>query len=102
MEAERIRNIREMEEILKKMTLLISDLHRACADWEEMLPAYKRLSDYYHSEQWMADREDAVESERTDLLDSDLFGEDVLYDLCCDQRELALYMAETALKALAQ
>lgn len=65
-----------------------------------MLPAYRRLSDYYQSEQWMADHEASNAGELPEGLLCGVLSEDAVYDLFIDQRELALYLAKTAFAAV--
>lgn len=66
------------------MRSLIEDLNRACSAWEAMLPAYRRLSDYYQSEQWMADHEASNAGELPEGLLCGVLSEDAVYDLFID------------------
>jgi len=47
----RLKNITEMENILNATDGLIADMENLLQKWEENLPAFQRLMNYYGSEQ---------------------------------------------------
>lgn len=97
---ERLENLRKMERILNKMNESVQVLNDACKAWEELFPEYQELYDYYGSEQWHADREAFDLGKFPEREPCGVLSEDAVYNLFLEQRETALYIAKTALKAL--
>lgn len=97
---ERLENLRKMEHILNQMNNAVDALNDACKNWEELFPQYRELSEYYGSEQWHDDREDFDLGKFPEREPCGVLSEDAVYNLLVEQRETALYVAKTALKAL--
>lgn len=97
---ERIDNLRRMERILNEMNDSVQMLNKACEAWEKLFPEYRELYDYYGSEQWHADRESFDLKHFPEREPCGVLSEDAVYNLIFEQRETALYIAKTALKAL--
>lgn len=97
---DRLENLRKMERILNKVNEAVRVLNNACETWEKLFPEYRELSDYYGSEQWHADRETYDLKQFPEREPCGVLSEDAVYNLFIDQRETALYIAKTALKAL--
>ncbi len=97
---ERIDNIRKMERILNEMNDSVRLLNKACKEWEELFPEYRELFDYYGSDEWFADQELFELKHFPEREPCGVLSEDAVYNLIVEQRETALYIAKTALKAL--
>lgn len=80
-------------QLLKKAEVLLDEI-------EKMQTEFEALDEYYRSEQWRKDFEDAEKNKIPESLKRGALSEDGLYNMFCDRHDLMLRMIETALKGL--
>ncbi len=97
---EQIERIREMENCLDASEKAIRELSEALSVFEEVQPQYRKLSDYYGSDQWMQDFEDDGAGNLPRDLKRGVLSEDAVYDLLTKNRELLARMQRLATAAL--
>ena len=88
---DKIKRIEEMEKIMDKSTDIFNKLNAVLDKLCENLPDYKKLDEYYSSQDWFSDVEDS---------NNNLLREDGAYNLFGDNHELAIRMVEIAAKML--
>ena len=93
---DKIKNIENMEKILNNTEEIFRKLQDVLDKLEKNQNDYKKLSEYYGSEEWFSD----VEDSNNNLLPKDLkcgvLSEDAVYDLISDNHRLAVKMLEIA------
>ena len=52
---ERLENIENMESIFNELNLALKDMEKSFKNWKRLLPKFKKLMEYYESEQWKKD-----------------------------------------------
>ncbi len=97
---EQIERIREMEACLDASEKAIRELSEALSAFETVQPQYRRLSDYYGSDQWMQDYEDDEAGKLPRDLKRGVLSEDAVYDLVTENRELLVRMLKLVTGAL--
>lgn len=97
---EQIERIQEMEKCLDASEKAISKLSEALSAFEEVQAQYRRLSDYYGSDQWMQDFEDDEAGKLPRDLKRGVLSEDAVYDLLTENRELLVWMLRLVIGAL--
>ena len=97
---EQIQRIQDMEQCLDASEKAIRELSEALTAFEEVQPQFRKLSDYYGSDQWMQD----FEADEAGMLPKDLkrgvLSEDAVYDLITENRELLVRMLRLVTGAL--
>ncbi len=97
---EQIERINEMEQCLDASEKAIRELSEALSAYEETQEQYRKLSDYYGSDQWMQDYEDDEAGKLPRDLKRGVLSEDAVYDLITENRELLVRMLKLVAGAL--
>ena len=97
---EQIERIQRMEACLDASEKAIRELSEALSAFEEVQPQYRRLSEYYGSEQWMQDFADDEAGKLPRELKRGVLSEDAVYDLITENRELLVRMLKLVTGAL--
>lgn len=100
MNKDKIKRVEEMEKILDKSADIFKELSATLDKVEENLTNYKKLDDYYSSENWFLDVEDYNNGVLPQDLKCGVLSEDAAYDLFGENQELAIRMIEIAAKML--
>ena len=96
----RIGRIQEMEEAFDAGASALRACEQGLAELEQAQDALAKLSAYYGSEEWFADRDADEAGELPDALKRGVLGEDLPYELLVDYRQLGIRMLEVATRAL--
>ena len=97
---EQIERIRDMESCLDASEKAIRKLSEALSTYEEAQLQYRKLSDYYGSDQWMQDYADDEAGKLPRDLKRGVLSEDGVYDLITENRELLVRMLRLVTNAL--
>ena len=97
---EQIERIRDMESCLDASEKAIRELSEALSTYEESQLQYRKLSDYYGSDQWMQDYADDEAGKLPRDLKRGVLSEDGVYDLITENRELLVRMLRLVTTAL--
>lgn len=89
---DRIERIAHMEELLDEASEALKTLDGALAAYEEALGAIDELSEYYTSDEWMADFEADEAGELPADLKRGVLSEDAVYDTLTLQHDLVASM----------
>ena len=89
---EQTERIMEMEICLDASEKAIRELSEALSAFEAVQPQYRKLSDYYGSDQWMQDYADDEAGKLPRDLKRGVLSEDAVYDLITENRELLVRM----------
>ena len=95
-----IKRVEEMEKIMDKSADIFGEVNAALDKLEENFPDYKKLDDYYSSENWFQDVEDYNNRTLPQDLKCGVLSEDGAYNLFGDNHELAIRLVELAAKML--
>ena len=85
---------------MDKSADIFRELNEALEKLEENLPDYKKLDEYYSSEDWFLDVEDFNNGVLPQDLKCGVLSEDGAYNLFGENHELAIRMVEIAAKML--
>lgn len=96
----RIDRIAKMENNLDVSAEAIEELSAALDKFEAAQKAWKQLSDYYGSTQWMRDFEADEAGKLPKDLKRGVLSEDTVYDLIIESRELTARMAKLVSNAI--
>jgi hypothetical protein len=55
---ERLENIDNMEKIFNELKSSLKDMEKSFKKWKRLYPKFKKLVEYYDSEQWKKDYDD--------------------------------------------
>ena len=97
---DKIKRIEEMEKIMDKSADIFNELNAILDKLCENLPDYKKLDEYYSSQDWFSDVEDSNNNLLPEDLKCGVLSEDGAYNLFGDNHELAIRMVEIAAKML--
>ena len=97
---EQIERIQEMESCLDASEKAIRELSEALSSFEEIKPHYRKLCDYYGSDQWRRDYEDDEAGKLPADLKRGVLSEDAVYDLITEHREVMVRMLKLVTGAL--
>ena len=97
---DQIERIRDMESCLDASEKAIRELSEALSTYEKVQLQYRKLSDYYGSDQWMQDHADDEEGKLPRDLKRGVLSEDGVYDLITENRELLVRMLRLVTSAL--
>ena len=100
MKNDKIKRVEEMEKIMDKSTDIFKELDAVLDKLEENLADYKKLDEYYSSENWFLDVEDFNNGVLPQDLKCGVLSEDGAYNLFGENHELAIRMVEIAAKML--
>lgn len=87
-------HISEFEEILDAQTRIKNNLEKALREFEDSKESYKRLIEYYYSDERYEDLEADDRGEIPSNLKRGVLSEDEIYNLLSDYHELTLKMLE--------
>jgi len=97
---DKIKRVEEMEKIMDKSADIFRELNIVLDKLEENLGDYKKLDEYYSSENWFLDVEDFNNGILPQDLKCGVLSEDGAYNLFGENHELAIRMVEIAAKML--
>jgi len=100
MKNDRIKRVEQMEKIMDKSADIFRGLNMVLDKLEENLSDYKKLDEYYSSENWFLDVEDFNNGVLPQDLKCGVLSEDGAYNLFGENHELAIRMVEIAAKML--
>ena len=100
MNKDKIKRIDKMEKIMDNSADIFRELNVALDKLEENLSDYKKLDEYYSSENWFLDVEDFNNGVLPQGLKCGVLSEDGAYNLFGENHELAIRMVEIAAKML--
>ena len=100
MKNDRIKRVEQMEKIMDKSADIFRELNMVLDKLEENLSDYKKLDEYYSSENWFLDVEDFNNGVLSQDLKCGVLSEDGAYNLFGENHELAIRMVEIAAKML--
>ena len=100
MKNDKIKRVEEMENIMDKLADIFMELNMVLDKLEENLTDYKKLDEYYSSENWFLDVEDFNNGVLPQDLKCGVLSEDGAYNLFGENYELAIRMVELAAKML--
>ena len=100
MNKDKIKRIDKMEKIMDKSADIFMELNMVLDKLEENFLDYKKLDEYYSSENWFLDVEDFNNSVLPQDLKCGVLSEDGAYNLFGENHELAIRMVEIAAKML--
>ncbi len=95
----RIENIRQQEENLDKLTSFIEKMNRLTEEWENILPDYFQLIEYYESQQWLEDYDLSNEGKLADIK-SGVLSQDAVYNMISEHRNLSIKLMKSALRVI--
>ncbi|MDD7351989.1 MAG: DUF4298 domain-containing protein [Peptoniphilaceae bacterium] len=95
-----VKRISEMEKILNEQNELIENLRDALEKFEAHQDEYIKLRDYYNSEVYFDDLESYDKGELPADLLCGVLSEDAVYNLFCENFNVAIDMIELATKVL--
>ena len=95
-----IQRIETMEKNLDLTQQAIQKLSAAFEAYEQVQDAYKALSDYYESAQWMQDFEDDEAGKLPKDLKRGVLSEDAVWNLLSDTKEMNIRLLETVAEIL--
>ena len=96
----RIERIEAMEALLNETGDAVEALANALEDYAGIQAKIRKLSNYYGSDSWYADREADVLGKLPDDLRRGVLSEDLIYDVITGNRDNALRMLEIAADVL--
>ena len=96
----RLQNISDMEDVFNDLELSLKNMKKSVSKWNKSLPKFKKLMDYYESEQWKKDYDDVNSWNLKPEWHHWILGEDAIYDFYQEQRELATEIIKIANKVL--
>ena len=100
MKNDKIKRVEKMEKIMDKSADIFRELNEALEKLEENLPDYKKLDEYYSSEDWFLDVEDFNNGVFPQYFKCGVLSEDGAYNLFGENHELAIRMVEIAARML--
>ena len=100
MKNDKIKRVEEMEKIMDKSADIFRKLNIVLDKLEENLSDYKKLDEYYSSENWFLDVEDFNNGVLPQDLKGGVLSEDGAYNLFGENHALAIRMVEIAAKML--
>lgn len=97
---EKNERITVMEERLNMSEELLERADSVLSELDSKLGEIKKLTDYYGSEEWFSDLEAFERGELQSDIRCGVLSEDLVYDIVCERRELALKMLDIAVRLL--
>lgn len=95
-----LERIATMENALNQTDALIKEMENLLKKWEENLPEYVKLKQYYYSEDWHKDFEAANENQLPPGFSHGVLSEDAAYNTLGDFCELSLRMLNAGIKGV--
>ena len=97
---ERLKNIDNMEKIFNELELSLKDVGKSFKKWKHLYPKFKKLVEYYDSEQWKKDYDNVNNGKLKPKWPHWVLGEDTVYDFYENQRKLCEDMIKFTNKVL--
>ena len=97
---EQIERIKKMEACLDASEEAIRRLSEALTSFERVQPQFRKLCEYYSSDQWVEDYEDDENGKLPADLKRGVLSQDTVYDLITENRELLVQMLKIAASTL--
>ena len=88
MDAEQIKRIKQMEQILDNVQNAIEELNVSFEKFLSVQEDIKKLSEYYSSKAWLKDYDDDCNGKRPQELKRGVLSQDAVYDLLCVNNKL--------------
>lgn len=85
---ERLENIKNMEKIFNELESSLKNMEKSFKRRKNLYPKFKKLIEYYDSEQWKRDYNDVNNWKLKPKWPHWILGEDTIYDYFENQREL--------------
>lgn len=86
-EYERLKNIENLENIFNELELSLKDMKKSFKKWKSLHPKFKKLMDYYSSDQRKKDYDDVNNRELEPKWPHWILSEDAIYNFYENQRE---------------
>lgn len=84
----RLENIKNMECIFNELNSSLKDMEKSFEKWKRLFPKFKKLMDYYGSEQWKKDYDDVNNGKLKPKWPHWILSEDAIYDFYEEQKKL--------------
>ena len=97
---ERLKNIKDMEKIFNELQSSLKDVEKSLKKWKSLYPKFKKLMEYYDSEQWEKDYDDVNNWKLKPEWSHWILSEDTIYDFYQEYREFTTEIIKIANKAL--
>ena len=94
----RLKNISDMEAIFNELNSSLKDMEKTVSKRKKLLPEYKKLMKYYESEQWKKDYDDVNNWKLKPQWPHWILGEDTLWNLYQEHKELTNKIREAVSK----
>lgn len=91
---DRIKRIQAMEVILNELLEVLPKAESAMEEFEQSLPQYKILLEYYQSSDWIEDREADINKEIPQDMNRGVLSEDGIWNLMTDYFEFSKKVSE--------
>ena len=88
--------INQMSKILEESNIVAAELFEALENYAELREEYRKLVEYYNSDQWTKDFDTLMAGELPEDVNGGVLSEDVVYDLIVKNRVLTTRMLEIA------
>ena len=88
--------INQMSKILEESNVVAAELFEALENYAELREEYRKLVEYYNSDQWTKDFDTLMAGELPEDVNGGVLSEDVVYDLIVKNRVLTTRMLEIA------
>lgn len=90
MTEERLKNIQEKEETLNKVEGFFKEADALLERWKALEPEFKKLTDYYGSEDWLKDYEASNRGEIPEGMPHGVLSQDLIYNAMNEERRLVM------------
>jgi len=97
---ERLENIEYMENSFNELEISLKDMEKSFKNWKSLYPKFKKLMEYYNSEQWKMDYDDVNNGKLKPKWPHWVLSEDAIYDFYENQRELCKEILKFSNKVL--
>ena len=97
---ERLEYIENMEKIFNELEISLKDMEKSFKKRKRLYPKFKKLMDYYGSNQRKKDYDDVNNGKLKPEWPHWILGEDAIYDFYKNQRELCEVMIKFTNKVL--
>ena len=97
---ERLENIENMESSFNELEISLKDMEKSFKSRKRLYPKFKKLVEYYDSEQWKKDYDDVNNRKLKPKWPHWILSEDAIYDFYEKQRKLCEDMIKFTNKVL--
>ena len=95
-----LENINNMEKIFNELESSLKDMEKSFKNRKHLYPKFKKLMEYYDSEQWKKDYDDVNNGKLKPKWPHWILSEDAIYDFYEKQKELCEEMIKFTNKVL--